>query len=48
MAVGLVFTMKSIDVAGLRLGPYVFGAGVLGVLYTMLSWWRDVIRRGDL
>ena len=24
--------------------PYVFGAGVLGVLYTMLSWWRDVIR----
>ncbi len=42
MMVGLVFTLKSIELAGLRLGPYVFGAGVLGVLYTMLNWWRDV------
>jgi cytochrome c oxidase subunit III len=43
MAVGLVFTMKSIEVAGLHPGPYVFGAGLLGVLYTMLNWWRNVI-----
>ncbi len=31
-------------------GPWVFGAGVIGVLFTMFSWWVDVIReshRGD-
>jgi hypothetical protein len=42
MAVGLVMWMKGSPrraQAGL-----IFGAGVLGVLYTMLSWWRDVIR----
>jgi cytochrome c oxidase subunit 3 len=44
MAVGLVLTMKSLTLAGLKIGPYVFGAGVLGVLYTMLNWWRSVIR----
>ncbi len=43
MAVGLVFTMKNMEVLGLHAGPYVFGAGVLGVLYTMLNWWRDVV-----
>ena len=26
--------------------PLVFGAGVIGVLYTMIGWWRDVITRG--
>jgi cytochrome c oxidase subunit 3 len=44
MAVGAVMSMKSMQVGGLSLGPYVFGAGVLGVLYTMLSWWTDVVR----
>jgi cytochrome c oxidase subunit III len=44
MAVGLVLVMKSLTVAGLKVGPYVFGAGVLGVLYTMLNWWLNVIR----
>jgi cytochrome c oxidase subunit III len=44
MAVGLVMSMKSLEIGGLKLGPYVFGAGILGVLYTMLSWWTDVIR----
>jgi cytochrome c oxidase subunit 3 len=44
MAVGFVMTVKSLQVAGLTLGPYVFGAGILGVLYTMLSWWTDVVR----
>jgi cytochrome c oxidase subunit III len=47
MAVGLVLTMKSLTLAGLRIGPYVFGAGVLGVLYTMLNWWRSVIREAS-
>jgi cytochrome c oxidase subunit III len=43
MAVGLVLTLKNLAIAGLHVGPYVFGAGVLGVLYTMLNWWRNVI-----
>jgi cytochrome c oxidase subunit III len=47
MAVGLVLTMKSLTLLGLRIGPYVFGAGVLGVLYTMLNWWRSVIREAS-
>jgi cytochrome c oxidase subunit 3 len=44
MAVGAVMSMKSLQIGGLSLGPYVFGIGVLGVLYTMLSWWTDVVR----
>ena len=27
--------------------PYLFGAGAIGVLYTMLSWWRDVINEAE-
>jgi cytochrome c oxidase subunit 3 len=27
--------------------PLVFAAGALGVLYTMLSWWRDVIHEAE-
>jgi cytochrome c oxidase subunit 3 len=42
MAVGAVMLMKSMTVGGMALGPLVFGAGLLGVLYTMLAWWRDV------
>jgi len=44
MAVGAVFTMKSMTVGGMPLGPYILGAGFIGVLYTMLSWWTDVTR----
>jgi cytochrome c oxidase subunit 3 len=44
MAVGAVSWMKDLAIAGLHLGPYLFGAGSLGVLYTMLSWWTDVVR----
>jgi cytochrome c oxidase subunit III len=44
MAVGLVMTMKGLRPGGLTAGPLVFAAGILGILYTMLSWWRDVIR----
>ena len=43
MAIGLVMSMKGLSPAGLHIGPYVFGAGVLGVLYTMMSWWSDVV-----
>lgn len=44
MAIGLVATMKSMPIAGLKLGPYLLGAGFLGVLYTMAMWWTDVVK----
>src|SRR5258708_39329210 len=39
--------MKGILIGGLKLGPYIFGAGVIGVLYTMVAWWADVIREAE-
>ncbi len=27
--------------------PLVFGAGVIGILYTFLGWWRDVVREAQ-
>ena len=47
LAVGAILTMKSIPLGGVHLGPWILGLGVLGVLYTMASWWRDVIREAD-
>jgi cytochrome c oxidase subunit 3 len=44
MMVGAVFWMKSMTLGGIAAGPYLFGAGAIGVLYTMLAWWWDVIR----
>jgi cytochrome c oxidase subunit 3 len=38
MAVGGILWMHHLTVAA----PYIFGAGVLGVAYTMIGWWRDV------
>lgn len=38
MAVGLIFWMHD------QIGPWVAMVGFLGVLYTMIAWWRDVIR----
>ncbi|MGL4635933.1 MAG: cytochrome c oxidase subunit 3 [Beijerinckiaceae bacterium] len=43
MAVGAVMTMKAMTMAGLKIGPYLLGAGLLGVLYVMFAWWKDVI-----
>ena len=42
MAVGAITWMQMFAAA-----PLVFGAGVLGVLYTMIGWWRDVIREAE-
>jgi cytochrome c oxidase subunit 3 len=46
-AVGLIIWMRSMGggegLLGLK-GPYVFAAGVIGLLFTMWAWWRDVIR----
>ena len=43
MAVGAIAWMHHMFSAA----PLVFGAGVIGVLYTMLSWWRDVIKEAE-
>jgi cytochrome c oxidase subunit 3 len=42
-AVGLIISMKALS----PVGPYVLGAGFLGVLYTMASWWLDVIHEAE-
>ena len=42
-AVGLIMSMKDLSFGGLRAGPYILGAGIIGVLYVMAAWWRDVI-----
>ena len=47
MAIGAVMWMKSLPLLGMNIGPLVFGAGLLGVLYTMLAWWMDVIREAE-
>jgi cytochrome c oxidase subunit 3 len=43
LAVGLVTWMHKMFAAA----PLVFAAGVLGVAYTMLAWWRDVVREAE-
>ncbi len=43
MAVGAISWMHDMYAGA----PFVFGLGTLGVLYTMLSWWRDVIREAE-
>ena len=47
MAIGAVLWMKAIPVAGMKIGPLVFGFGTIGVLYTMAAWWVDVIREAE-
>jgi cytochrome c oxidase subunit 3 len=39
LAVGLITWMHHSFAAA----PYLFGVGAIGVLYTMLGWWRDVV-----
>jgi cytochrome c oxidase subunit III len=48
MMFGLVLTMKGLEVAGLKAGPYVFGAGIIALLYTLMSWWTDVVREATV
>ena len=47
LAVGAIMFMKGMTVGGLKLGPDVFGAGVIAVLYTMASWWTDVVHEAE-
>jgi cytochrome c oxidase subunit 3 len=43
LAVGAIFWMHHT----FTWAPLLFGVGAIGVLYTMLSWWRDVIREAE-
>jgi cytochrome c oxidase subunit III len=43
LAVGLIAWMHKIFAAA----PLLFAAGAIGVLYTMVGWWRDVIREAE-
>src|SRR4051812_11948752 len=43
MAVGAITWMHHMTAAA----PFIFGAGTVGVLYTMASWWGDVIREAQ-
>ena len=43
MAVGAIAWMHHSFAAA----PYLFGVGTIGVLYTMLSWWRDVVDEAE-
>jgi cytochrome c oxidase subunit III len=42
-AVGLIMSMKALS----PVGPYVLGAGFLGILYVMASWWIDVVHEAE-
>jgi cytochrome c oxidase subunit III len=39
--------MHDLTLGGLKAGPYLLGAGIIGVLYTMMSWWRDVVYEAE-
>ena len=43
MAVGGITWMHHMFAAA----PLVFGLGVVGILYTFIGWWRDVIREAQ-
>ena len=47
LAVGAIFWMKNLKMFGLPVGPYIFGAGLIGVLYVMIAWWSDVVHEAE-
>lgn len=48
MAVGAVAWMRTADggIFGIQ-GPWLFFAGIAGILATMFGWWRDVVVEGE-
>ena len=47
MAAGSVMWWKGLTIAGMHLGPFVFGAGIIGVSTRCSAWWTDVVREAD-
>jgi cytochrome c oxidase subunit 3 len=46
-AVGLIMSMKALELGGVKMGPVLLGIGILGLLYTMASWWFDVVHEAE-
>ena len=46
-AVGAIMWMKNLSIGGAHYGPYLAGAGVIGIVYTMIAWWNDVIHEAQ-
>jgi cytochrome c oxidase subunit III len=51
MAVGAIMWMKSMSFGEgehpIKPGSYIFGVGLIGILYVMASWWGDVIKEAE-
>ncbi len=47
LAVGAIMWMKGLGIFQLKAGGFIFGVGVIGVLYTMFVWWSDVIDEAE-
>ena len=47
MAVGGIMWMKGLAVGAVKPGAYLFGTGLIGVLYVMVAWWTDVIKEAQ-
>jgi cytochrome c oxidase subunit 3 len=43
LAFGAINWMKNLTLGGLHMGPYIALIGVIGIIYTMIAWWSDVI-----
>ncbi|TNE61826.1 MAG: cytochrome c oxidase subunit 3 [Alphaproteobacteria bacterium] len=51
MMIGAVFSMKPqatlFGIEGASFGHWMFGLGLLSLLYTMFSWWKDVVKEAE-
>jgi cytochrome c oxidase subunit 3 len=46
-AVGGILMIKDLPIGDLKIGPYLFGAGIIGILYIMAAWWIDVVKEAN-
>jgi cytochrome c oxidase subunit 3 len=47
LAVGAIMWMKGLTIFQLKAGSFIFGVGLIAVLYTMFVWWSDVIDEAE-
>ena len=46
-AVGAIMWMKNMALFGMKMGGFLFIAGMIGIAYVMFVWWADVIREAE-
>jgi len=46
-AVGAIMWMKNMSLFGMKMGGFLFIAGMIGILYVMAAWWTDVTREAQ-